>query len=255
MKNEQSYLKEKKRVHLMVSSSYITLKTYRKEGNKQAFNELLLKIIPELRRFIKKQLITAIRKGHFSKNKYKPDDIVDQLFIEVYDHFDQIKHKDDLYPWLFSKAEALMTATIANEEFEHRFKENIDTLSQPEWKEMEENFSTDGDGDLVMIDELDDLSYPKNDYTLDQVLIEDQEKELIEKLDRKLKDERIQKHIDLILYNLPSQIRSVFELFTIENFSLDQIASIKGISQQKAKHLLHEAKKSIQVGILNRFSD
>ncbi len=36
--------------------------------------------------------------------------------------------------------------------------DDIDAYSQAEREQMKEDFSTDGDGDLVLLDELDDIS-------------------------------------------------------------------------------------------------
>ena len=56
---------------------------------------------------------------------------------------------------------------------------------------MEEKYSIDGGGDFVMIAELDDLSYAKNDYTLRDAFVEDKGKGIIEKLDQELEKTRL----------------------------------------------------------------
>lgn len=58
----------------------------------------------------------------------------------------------------------------------------IDDLSEPEWGAMQEKISTDGNGDLLMIEELDDMSYSHNDYVLNHVFVKDNEKGLLQKL-------------------------------------------------------------------------
>ena len=87
---------------------------------------------------------------------------------------------------------------IVEEEFNDFFFKNIDTYSKPEWDEMAENFSTDGDGDLLMIEELDDISYNHNEYTLNHVFIEDDEIELTKKLDKTFHNDDVNKHIKIV---------------------------------------------------------
>ncbi|MEZ5022249.1 MAG: hypothetical protein R2728_03105 [Chitinophagales bacterium] len=59
------------------------------------------------------------------------------------------------------------------------------------WK----NFSTDGDGDFVMEEELDDQSYHKNDYELSDVFVDNEEEDhIIQTLDEKLSKERFNEH-------------------------------------------------------------
>src|SRR5690606_21071916 len=140
----------------------------------------------EVKRYIGKNLQTALYKGSIPKNKYKTDDFINQLFIEAYEHFAEVGNEKELHTWLFKKADELIDDVVTEEEFDDFFLKNIDTYSKPEWDAMEQKFSTDGDGDLVMIEELDDLSYDKHDYILKDIFIEDDKKALMQQLDEKL---------------------------------------------------------------------
>lgn len=92
---------------------------------------------------------------------------------------------------------------------------------------MDEKFTRDGDGDLVMLEELDDISYSKQDYTLADVFIADEEADFIEKLSAKLTEEQIQQQIKSALFLLPFQLRTIFELSVNQQFDTEAIASIK----------------------------
>ena len=119
---------------------------------------------------------------------------------------------------------------------------------------MEEDFSTDGDGDLVMIDELEDISYPKNDYLLNHVFVDDDNNEIISKLDKELGDKGIRKHTSMVLYQLPLPIRTVFKLATTYEFTPEEIALIRNQSINEVGELLETARKSIEVSFLNRYA-
>ena len=141
-----------------MASTFSDLVRHRRMGEKKAFSELLLKTLPQVNRYIVKRLNTAISIGNLPQGKYRPADFVDQLFITAYDHFDEVKNEKDLYPWLFKKADELLKDTIVGEEFDEVFFQNIDDFSKPAWDAMEEKFSTDGDGDLVMMEEMDEYA-------------------------------------------------------------------------------------------------
>jgi DNA-directed RNA polymerase specialized sigma24 family protein len=119
---------------------------------------------------------------------------------------------------------------------------------------MQEKFSTDGDGDLLMIEELDDNSYNHNDYILNHVFVEDKEKSIIKKIDNHLSEEEIQHHLAMVLHNLPLSIRNVFELHTIENLELEEIAQIRNNTLQEVQALFKKAKKALLVSFMNRYS-
>lgn len=247
------YYEGKKEFNVFVTSTFIDLVQFKKENDQEAFNNLLLKTLPQVKRYISKRLNSALLKGNLPKGKYKPDDFIDQLFIEAYDHFYEIKDKKGLHPWLFKKADELLEDAIADEEFDEFFFKNIDDYSRPEWDAMEEKFSTDGDGDYVMIEELDDISYPKNDYVLNHVFVEDDQKQLVDKLDKELSRDNIRKHTEMVLHNLPLSMRTVFELSTEYQFTVEEISVIRNQSYKEVVQLLESARKSLEVSFLNRY--
>ncbi len=236
-----------------MANSFPDLKRLKKEGNTSAFNALLLKAMPEIKRYVQKRLNIALKKGQIDKNKYRADDFTDQLFIEAYDHFDEIQNAGELRPWLFRKVDELLEDVLVEEEFDSYFFENIDTYAKPEWDEMEEKFSTDGDGDLVMIEELDDTSYPKNEYLLNPIFVKEDDKEIITQLDKDLSAENMRRHADMVLYHLPSSMRTVYELFTEHQFDVSEIAKIRNRSVKEVENLLDEARKSLRTSFLNRY--
>jgi len=103
-----------------------------------------------------------------------------------------------------------------------------------------------------MIEELDDRSYNHNDYTLNHVFIEDDEKELTNKIDKSLSEDEIDKHINMVLNNLPLAMHNVFDLFTNQQFSIEEIAEIRNSSITEVEKLLTDAKKALQLSLFNR---
>ncbi|MFT6167785.1 MAG: DNA-directed RNA polymerase specialized sigma24 family protein [Vicingaceae bacterium] len=254
MQSNASLSQNKKEFRLFVTTSFSNLVQFKEEGDKTSFNKLVLEIIPELRRYVNGRLSTALQKGHFPKGKYKADDFIDQLFIEIYDHIEAVENQEYFYLWLYKKVNQLLDDSIVEEEFDDVFFQNIDDYSKPEWDEMEEKFSTDGGGDLLLIEELDDLSYNHNDYELNHVFVEDKEKELIEKLDKELSAEKVQRHIAMVLYNLPSKMRSVFELTTLQHMGMEEVAELQNSTLEAVKELYHGAQKALRLSFLNRYA-
>ncbi|KGL64279.1 RNA polymerase sigma factor [Polaribacter sp. Hel1_85] len=255
MKANISYYQNKNEFRLFVTKSFSSLIKLKEEKNQYSFNQLVLKILPELRKYVNQRLNIAIKKGRFSKEKYKADDIIDELFITIYDNIEEVEDESKFYVWLFKKANKLLDDVIVEEEFNELFFKNIDDFSKPEWDEMQEEFSTDGDGDLVMIEELDDLSYNHNDYSLNQVFVEDNEKSLSEKLDKDLSEDKVNEHIELVLHNMPSSMRTAFYLYTNQKLKIEEIAEIQKRTIHEVEKLLDDAKKVIQRSLFNRYSN
>ncbi len=253
MENTKTYYKSQKELRVFVAGTFSDLVQHKKMGEKKAFNELLLKTLPQVKLYIVKRFNTAISKGNLPRGKYKPADFLDQLFITAYDHFDEVKNEKNLYPWLFKKVDELLDDTIVQEEFDEVFFQNIDDFSKPAWDAMEEKFSTDGDGDLVMMEEMDDISYGKKDDILNQLFVEDDNNEMIAKLDREWGEKNIRKHAEMVLYHLPLPMRTVYELATEHHFSVGEIAEIRNQSLQEVKELLEDARKALKTSFYTRY--
>lgn len=245
--------KQPREFHLFVASTYVDLVRYKKEGNIKAFNTLLLKAMPEVKRYIQKNIARALANKQLDIGRYTSDDFVDQLFVAAYDHFDEVVYGQDLHPWLFKKADEVLEDALIEEEFDSLFFENIDRYSKPEWDAMEEKFSTDGDGDLVMMEELDDISYQKSDAVLNPIFVEDHNKEFIAQLDRELGAENIRRHTNMVVNHLPAPMRGVFQLFNEHRFELEEIAVIQKSTVKEVKRLLEAAQKNLQASFFNRY--
>ncbi|WP_051437424.1 RNA polymerase sigma factor [Olleya marilimosa] len=253
MNTDIKYYQNKKEFRLFVQQSHASLLQFKKNRDKETFNNLVLKILPILRNYINRQLNVYISQGHFSKGKYKGDDIIDQLFIEIYDHIEEVKQEKDFYAWLYLKVDEIMKDIQVEEEFNELFFKNIDTYSKPEWDAMEEKYTKDADGDLLLIEELNDSSYNHNDYELKPIFIEENEADFIEKIDNHLKQDVLKNHTALVIRNLPHAMRQVFELFTNEHLSLEEIALIRKSKINEVKTLLNNAKQALQVSLFNRY--
>lgn len=236
-----------------VAKAFEALKNLKKEGKTEAFGEKLLQILPQVKAYMGKRFNSALNRGMLPKGKYKVDDFVDQLFLEAFEHFDEVTNKWDLNPWLFKKADELFDDVFVEEEFDAVFFENIDKYSQPEWKAMEEKFSTDGDGDLVMLEELDDISYRRRDYLLKNIFLDDDKKGLMAKLDRQLDRDTITRHVNLVLHHMPEQMQTVFQLHVEQLFNLEEIAMIKNIAVGEVEQLLKEAEQHLERSFYYRY--
>ncbi|MGB5646223.1 RNA polymerase sigma factor [Muriicola sp.] len=253
MENTATYYKKQKEFRIFAASTFSDLVVLKKKGEEKAFNELLLKTLPQIKRYITKRLATALSKGNLPHGKYRPDDFVDQLFITAYNHFDEVKNQKDFYPWLFKIADQLLEDTIVEEEFDEVFFQNIDDFTKPAWDAMEEKFSTDGDGDLVMMDELDDISYRNAPYVLNHVFVEDDNNEMIAKLDKELGEENIRRHTNMVLYHLPLPMRTVFEMATQFHLTAEEIAMIRGQGLEEVQKLLKNARNALETSFYTRY--
>lgn len=238
------------------TEAFYTLRSYKEQDDQTSFNLYIQKVIPEITAYIQKQLNIAIERGSIYKGKHKAEEIIDELYIKAYEHIQNIEKSEFFKIWLYRTANQLLSDLITEDQFDEFFFQNIDKLTKSEWAEMEENYSTDGDGDFVMLEELDDISYPKNDYELRDILIEaDEEEHIIKDLDDKIGLDRINKHIRMLLPKLPADTASILDLFSQQKLSKEEIADIKNISVKAVQDYLNEARNLIRISLENRYKD
>jgi len=240
-------------IRIIMKETYSKLVSYKRKENRESFNTELLKVLPQIYRYVSKRLNSAIANGKLNKGMFNPSDFTDQLFIEVYDNIDDIKSENELHVFLFKKVDELLEDSLVEEEFDHVFFDNIDTYSKPEWDAMEENYTQDADGDFLLLDEMDDKSLDKSNYSLNHVFITEEEKKLADKLDATLDKERIYNHVQLILDKMNLSMRTVFELFTNEGLTTEEIADIRKTTQEQVEELLASARRLLKNSFEKRF--
>ncbi|WP_437372736.1 sigma-70 family RNA polymerase sigma factor [Maribacter litoralis] len=240
-------------VRILMKETYSKLISYKRKENRESFNKELLRILPKMYRYVAKRLNSAVANGKLNKGMFNPSDFTDQLFIEVYDNIDDIKSENELHVFLFKKVDELLENSLVEEEFDHVFFDNIDTYSKPEWDAMEENYTQDADGDFVLLEELDDTSLNKSNYSLEHVFITQEEKQLADKLDASLNKERIYRHIQLVLNKMNMPMRTVYELFTDEGLTTEEIAKIRKTTIDQVEELLALARQLLKDSFEKRF--
>ncbi|HDZ03448.1 hypothetical protein LCGC14_0266660 [marine sediment metagenome] len=240
-------------VRIIMKETYSKLVSFKRKENRESFNSELLKVLPQIYRYVSKRLNSAVANGKLNKGMFNPNDFTDQLFIEVYDNIDDIKTENELHIFLFKKVDELLEDSLVEEEFDHVFFENIDTYSKPEWDAMEENYTQDGDGDFLLLEEMDDKSLDKSNYSLNHVFITEEEKKLADKLDASLDKERIYRHIQLVLDKMNMPMRTVFELYANEGLTTEEIAEIRKATLTQVEELLSSARQLLKDSFEKRF--
>jgi RNA polymerase sigma factor (sigma-70 family) len=243
----------KNEYHIQIQQAYVVLRTLKKENKQDAFKDTFMELLPTIKQYIQNSIETASKKELLKQQGYSVDDFVNDLYIYVYDHIDELDNQEDFHIWLFEAIDALIQDALIDEEFDDFFFKDINDYAKPEWDAMEEEFSTDGDGDLVMLEELDDKTLRNNDYELKDVFIEDNEKELTTKLEKELSKERINKHTQMVLKKLPLATQSVFDLYALSGFEPKEIARIKRMQVNNIDTLLKETQDVLKTSFKGRF--
>lgn len=250
MSNRQHFTKEKNyRVH--VQYHYKTLELHRGKDDKRAFYEVFLRIIPQLRNYIRTRLQELVHSGGFPHNFYEVDDFVDDLFISVYENFQEFKNEEDFYMFLFAEIDILLDIA-KKEEFKHHDEvEQLDLYTKKERDAMRERFTAELDGDLVMREELDDVSYALNNNAFAPLAQEGLETKINEHIDTEKKKKYTENQINELLKQFPQEHRNIATLYIHFHLTPQEIVKITKLPRVDVKKVLDSIKHTLQRDFFN----
>ena len=245
--NKKSNIPEpqKRGLYGLASLSFKELIRLKEVKEQQAFNALINNILPDVQGYIARSLSAAVRNGRLTNGRYKVDEFVNELYVLAYENINSLNDEKELPLWLFQKADELLQDTLNKGDYNKHFLDNLEYYTKAEWMQMQEDFSVDGEGELMLIEEFDDPSYPKYEYTLNDALVVNPEHQWLQQLSADLGEPKVHQHIDMVLHRLPAPMKSIYDLAVNQKFSLPEISSIKGIPVESVESYLKETRQVI----------
>lgn len=209
-----------------------------------------LTIVHLLHPYSKQRIRVGEKLGYFPKNMYKSSEIIDEVVLEVYEKgMHKSKDAEALRMAMFSSLNARMSALFKSEAW-HKDSISTKLILEEELKQLEENFTSDGGNDLVMNEDLDDISYhqqnggPK-DLPYDEseegvktFLGLDQIKKFQEKSDRSA--------LRKVYYKLPVNTSNIVDLYILGKLSFHEIASILSMEVAEVKEIVNSVRETIK---------
>jgi len=116
-------------------------------------------------------------------------------------------------------------------------RESLETLTQAELRSLEEPITADAEGEVVLVEDLDDIEYHQRDFVPPAHYQSDPLAEL----------EREEEALQILqaLSRLQERERVVFELFVIEGFSKEAVAKIYHIPPDEVPRMADKVKAQV----------
>ncbi len=235
--------------------NWLTMKEAKLNAEKKLFEDKLLPVVLELKRYFSRRLKALVLNGRLPKRKYNVNDFLDTLYLKAYEHFNEFGDSREFVIWLFREADILIDEAIERESFIKNNFDNVEAIEQAENAGMEENYSVGADGDLRMMEDFDDPSYRINKFELNRTLIDDEEENmLVEKLNNELSENEINEYVDESLYQLKEEEQIIIELASVHGFSMDDISLIRNMEANRVSELIKLAQSKIIKNVVNKFN-
>jgi DNA-directed RNA polymerase specialized sigma24 family protein len=220
------------------------LQIHKSPGNRKEFNVLLNNFLPHLRKMVRRKLRQMEWNGDVPRNMYSAQGIVDEVYLRIFEAYgDPLAEPEKLKVKMYAVAKEVLDELKEKHKSE---KVSVETLLAEETKELQEEYTVDADGDLVMVEELDDISYHADDYK-DRILL--LENEQIDDLansfalsgGRELTEQEMRR-IGKTYTDLPELSRSVTDHFVSAGLTETQIAEVHRISVDAVREILQQVK-------------
>lgn len=216
---------------------------HKEENDFEQFYNKISSLVPDLKKFTIRSLKAAESRSAIDRGFYNAEGILDEIYLEVFKDFIDIIDEEKLKTILFSKAVQKIEEKKIIEQETPDYIPTEDMLKQ-ELDALDEKFTTQADGDLILNTELDDISYKQQTERPSNVILDETlERQLIKKLDMSdtLLPSLERRTIFGALYNnIPTRSKSVLELYAFGNRSIHEISEILEVPEDVIDRTMHK---------------
>ena len=212
-------------------------------GNEQNdFGKKVLANVLRVKPYVKHRIYTAETSGIVPRNMYKSSGIIDDAIIKLYENFKgKLVDDQEIKLKLFFLVNERLDELFKKEEF-HKYTIDTSQILKKELEQMEEKFEMDLDWDLLMSDELDDISYHQDDQQRPSFLYEDAEENIIQTLEiydsRRDLTEGKRIVLNKVYSWLPFETSNILDLLVFGKLTYEEISRIKNINVREIKNII-----------------
>ncbi|HHD56125.1 MAG TPA: hypothetical protein ENK89_00400 [Desulfobulbaceae bacterium] len=220
--------------------------TEKKVSSTGDLSTLMHPYLPSVKRYVANRLRMAVIDGILTRGKYRVEDITDEVYIKLKEEFDggrlpfdQIKLK------MFMLADRQLEEILA-EEYVHGEDVSVEEIVAGEMKTLEEKYVAEADGDLVLYEELDDVSYQHDQEQKTVYLLEPGfESDLITALDLEkscAETADARKILAGTYQRLPSLTTIIIDLHVAGGLNAGEIAEIRNMDARDVDKIIRRVK-------------
>jgi len=221
---------------------------HREDSDFARFYARLEPFLPDLNQFLQGSLRDAEDQGLLDRRYFDPDEILDEVLLEGYKQYAGEKDEKTLRRGLFRRA-VLIILTKEMEDVPDEV--NTHSLLKAELKTLSEDFTAEGDGDPILLEDLDDISYAQKRGWNPEIRLNDAlEKQLVKKFElheESLLSEEKRKLLGLLYSTIPERSKMVVELFAFGHQDTHEISEILEVPERVVERILFKVKERFRL--------
>ena len=224
--------------------------TFNSEYADKSPDKKTLSTVQLLHPYVKQRIRVAENLGIFPRNMYKSNEIIDEVVLKVYEEgLHKSLNQDDLRIAMFKLTFERMNELLESEEW-HKDSISTKLILEDELKQFEENFTMHADNDLIMNEDLDDISYHLNDKESPSLPYDEEEEgvKVLFGLDKSQSAGLWQDRTEIrkLYYKLPLTTSNIVDLYVLGKLSLAEIATILKTEIAEVKEIVNFVKETFR---------
>ncbi len=228
-----------------MTTQFEQIKKHKAQRQIQDFYRSLDQYLPRLRKYVRYRIKTLEFDGKLPKNYYLPEDVIAEVYLKIYERFHEIENEKQLKLKLFQIADEIIQNYVDQHKKPYK-KIPVDEILKEELKILDESFTVDADGDLVLIEELDDISYKQDQYKR-KIYLFDKEAERqfarVLGLDEKdFEEEKFRAVFGNLYASLPETTRRILDLIIHGDLTTEEAAWVAGVEESDVAAVLERIK-------------
>jgi len=237
-KNKEVHEKTPRQIRsFILNQAYGDLQKYVGKGDRNSFTKSLIPLLKDLKFYISRRLRYAHLIGMDKDRDITSGEMLNETVKTAYEKLNTKPIDFSLEHWLFGLSDEVLSSALDEAMFEKQHLKDWDDYVDRAVADMDVEITTSAEGNPELVENLDDRE-------LITSTISDQFGYEID-YDKNLSDKERLLTIMKILAKMPSLKRSIFELHTIDGFSLDEIAKIKNIKKYDAEKMVEEVRTEL----------
>ena len=226
------------------------MNNFNNNKSRQNPDKKTLTIIPLLYPYVKQRIRVGENLGILPRNMFKSNEVIDEVVLEIYEQGLQKNNESEtLRMIMFEKVVRRLDLLFKSEEW------HVDSIStkiilEEELKQLEENFTMEGDNELVMNEDLDDISYHQNDKQNTTLPYDDAEEGMRSLLGlenaKQVIDWDDRNSLRKLYYKLPLNSSNIVDLYVLGKLSYQEIALILKLDILEIKKIINFVKENFK---------
>ncbi|MEN8789773.1 MAG: hypothetical protein ABF295_09680 [Flavobacteriaceae bacterium] len=186
----------------------------------------------EVKAYLSSSLLAAENQGLIDRRYYDPDGILDEVYLSVYQQYTDVMPETDLKQLLYRKSHEKIQQLIRDEKFTPN-DPSTTAILKDELDALDERFTADAEGELLLHEELDDISYKQERRMSETIYLDDfLIAQIVDRFGLKdkftlAKQKRI--HLGLLYQSIPPICKTIVELYTYGRLQEEEIAKILNV--------------------------